>query len=598
MIRLWFIITALIFTTFATDGHAQGIRDQERVAIAYEQAGDWRNAARLWQEMLSQQPTNPRYLVGALRSLKMIGQTEAIVQLVKSSAPEARSWESLAYYGYALWRMGQEQQATSAWDQSLEQIPGQQEPFYRTIASLQLDAGARALAARTFRIGRQKIGRADLFSEDLAQLAIAAREPNAALDEIFLHFRTTQNLSRTQGYIATLLSMDGTAKIVRERVEQFAKENDSWPLALRLYEWTLRELGEYRTALDVVIRLERLTGQSGRELYAFAERARTEGALDVALDAYRALQTLNVPIDIRTMALFGRAQAIEQRMLSSRIKSQNELEQLKKEYETIAREFPTHPLAATALLRIAQLERDYGSDTRGALHYFDVLAERYPATEQAARGLLERLPLIVELYGLDSAVALFEHDLPRISSHASLRLQAAYTRGELDFFRCRFGSALAYYQQATANLDDPIANDAIERITLLTSNKEDSLWLCVLAQAEREFYQRKFELGFRLVDSLAAMPSDIAEQALLHAASIALDQGIDSTSSRYWNMLLTQYPETLYGDRILWGLAIIAQRSGNTEEALSLYNQLLARYPNSILVPQTRSQIRMLRGQM
>jgi methylmalonyl-CoA mutase cobalamin-binding domain/chain len=128
-------------------------------------------------------------------------------------------------------------------------------------------------------------------------------------------------------------------------------------LALRLYEWTLRELGEYRTALDVVIRLERLTGQSGRELYAFAERARTEGALDVALDAYRALQTLNVPIDIRTMALFGRAQAIEQRMLSSRIKSQNELEQLKKEYETIAREFPTHPLAATALLRIAQLER-------------------------------------------------------------------------------------------------------------------------------------------------------------------------------------------------------------------------------------------------
>jgi tetratricopeptide (TPR) repeat protein len=157
---------------------------------------------------------------------------------------------------------------------------------------------------------------------------------------------------------------------------------------------------------------------------------------------------------------------------------------------------------------------------------------------------------------------------------------------------------LAYYQQATANLDDPIANDAIERITLLTSNKEDSLWLCVLAQAEREFYQRKFELGFRLVDSLAAMPSDIAEQALLHAASIALDQGIDSTSSRYWNMLLTQYPETLYGDRILWGLAIIAQRSGNTEEALSLYNQLLARYPNSILVPQTRSQIRMLRGQM
>jgi len=120
----------------------------------------------------------------------------------------------------------------------------------------------------------------------------------------------------------------------------------------------------------------------------------------------------------------------------------------------------------------------------------------------------------------------------------------------------------------------------------------------VLAQAERAFYQRKFELGFRLVDSLAAMPSDIAEQALLHAASIALDQGIDSTSSRYWNMLLTQYPETLYGDRILWGLAIIAQRSGNTEESLSLYNQLLARYPNSILVPQTRSQIRMLRGQM
>lgn len=590
-------LAVLVVAIACSAAYAQGTSDQERVAIAYEQAGDWRNAARLWQEMLSQQPTNARYLVGALRSLKMLGQAEAMAQLVESSSGQARSWEALAYYGYALWRIGKQQQASTVWAQALDQLPAQQETFYRTVATLQLDAGARLEAARTFQLGRRKLAQPGVFAEDLVQLAIAARQPQEALDELILFFRTTQNLARTQGYIATLLSIEGTSDLVRKWLERLAEDSAS-PLVLRLYEWTLRQLGDYRAALDAVLRLERLTGQTGRELYAFAERARTEGALDVALDAYSALQSPSVPQDVRTMALFGYAQTIEQRMLSSQVRSRKTLEQLISQYDKIAASYPTHPLAATALLRIAQLERDYGDDSRTALARFDQLITRYPQNEQAARGLIERLPLLVELYGLDSATTLFERDLPRITAFPSLRLQAAYIRGELDFFRCRFETALEFYRQASSNLDDPIANDAIERVTLLSVNREDSLALCHYAQIERSFYQRDLERGFLLTDSLAQIHSDIAELALLHAASIALERGADSTSLRYWTMLSTQYPETLYGDRILWGLAEIARRQGKIHDALSLYNQLLARFPNSILIPQTRAQIRALRDQM
>lgn len=592
------LIVVLVATICCSTTHAQGRSDQARVAIAYEQAGDWRNAARLWQELLSQQPTNAGYLVGALRSLKMLGQAEAMAQLFESSSTQTRSWEALAYYGYALWRIGKQQQASTVWEQALAQLPTQQETFYRTIASLQLDAGARQEAARTFQLGRRKLAQPGVFAEDLVQLAIAARQVREALDELVLFFKTTQNLARTQGYIATLLSIDGTSDLVRQRLEGFANEGDHSPLVLRLYEWTLRQLGDYRAALDVVIRLERLTGQTGRELYAFAERARTEGALDVALDAYSALQSPLVPQDVRTMGLFGYAQTIEQRMLSSRVRSQNDLEQLIGEYEKIASDYPTHPLAANALLRIAQLERDYADDSRTALARFELLTRRYPLSEHAARGLIERLPILVELYGIDSAATLFEQDLPRITAFPTLRLQAAFFRGELDFFRCRFESALGYYRQASSNLDDPIANDAIERLTLLSVNREDSLALCRYAHIERAFYQRNFERGFELTDSLTSTHSDITEQALLHAANIALERGADSTSLRYWTILSTQYPESLYGDRILWGLAEIARHQGRIQDALSLYNQLLARYPNSILVPQTRVQIRILRNQM
>lgn len=591
-------VTVLVAAIAWSAAYAQGKSDQERVAIAYEQAGDWRNAARLWQEMLAQQPTNPRYLVGALRSLKMLGQAEAMAQLFESSSAQARSWEATAYYGYALWKIGKQQQASDAWTRALEQLPAQQETFYRTIASLQLDAGARQEAARTFQRGRRSLAQPGVFAEDLVQLAIAARQPDEALDELVLFFRTTQNLARTQGFIAAILAIEGTGDLVRQRLERVVNESNSSPLVLRLYEWTLRQLGDYRAALDAVIRLERLTGQTGRELYAFAERARTEGALDVALDAYSALQSPSVPQDVRTMALFGYAQTIEQGMLSAHVRSQKDLEQLIGQYETIASNYPSHPLAATALLRIAQLQRDYSNDRRAALARFDQLIERYPSSEQAARGLIERVPLLVERYGLDSAATLFERDLPRITAYPSLRLQAAFLRGELEFYRCRFERALGFYHEAASNLDDPIANDAIERLTLLSVNREDSLALCQYAQIERAFYERNLERGFTLTDSLASVHSDIAEQAVLRAASIALERGIDSTSLRYWTMLSTQYPETLYGDRILWGLAEIARRQGKVQEALSLYNQLLAQYPNSILVPQARQRVRALRNQM
>jgi len=570
-------------------------RDQERVAIAYEQAGDWRNAARLWQELLQQQPTVSRYLVGALRSLKMLGNEDAMLSLFEASSEQARSWDALAYYGYALMRRGKPDAANSAWDQALLRVSTEQ--HYRLIAGLQIEAGAPAMAAKTYQAARSRLGKPALFAEELAQLAIVARDRSTALEEILTYFEATQNLSRTQGLIATLLTGDNDQRSATiERIGSYARRNASSVLALRLYEWALREVGDYQSALDVVTAIERQTGNTGRELYTFAERARMEGAFGVALVAYGKLMDIAKQSDLRTMALYGYVQTLEQQTLQQSTPSVEQCERIIAEYERIINEYPNSGAAVNAMLRIAELERDWGSDPERALSRYNALLSRYPNTEQAARARLERLPLLARRYGIDSVSTIAEQERPAIAAYPALVSQAQFIGAEFNFFRCRFESAIELYRQVASNTESSLANDAIERLTLITINRSDSLALCQLAQAERLFYQLDFTGGLAMMDTLGQGESDLSEYALMRAGSIALERSNYDAVAHFFGELIVRFPETIYADRALWGLATAARALGDRQKALELYNQLLSRYPNSIYVPRVRLLIRSLRG--
>ncbi|MDW8271043.1 MAG: tetratricopeptide repeat protein [Bacteroidota bacterium] len=591
-------LAIFILLTTTTIALCQSTRERERVALAYEQAGDWRNAARLWQELYQEQPTNSLYLVGSLRSLKMLQSYEAIIELYQKSPEKARTWEASALFGYALYRNGKRPEALSVWEQTLQQITPPTEQSYRAFASLQLEAGSNDQAARTYQYARRTLSNPAAFAEEICQLAIVARDIQTALNEVFTFLAATQNLSRTQGYLATILSLGNTETLVRDRLVQYLQTTGKSPLALRLYEWFLREVGNYKEALEVVVQLETLTGKSGRELYAFAERARNEAAYDVALEAFNRLLSLATAQDIRTMALYGYVRTLEQKTLTTSSYSTNHVRQVIAEYERIVREFPNQIIAADAMLRIAELVRDYLSDPLEALERYNSITHSFPNSEQAARARLERLPLIVRLVGLDSAASLLESEQTSITRFASLRDQVVYQRGEFEFFRCRFHQAMELYRLIAQNTDSPLANDAIERLTLLSICRSDSISLCKWAHAELAFYQRDWQTGFRDADSLTQTESDVSEYALATAGARALRIGMFSKAKVYFSQLLQTFPETIYADRALWGIGLIEEQEGNPKEALSLYTQLLTRFPNSIYVPSARSRIRSLRGDM
>jgi tetratricopeptide (TPR) repeat protein len=591
------MLSRIICTTLLATIVVVAQTNRERVALAYEQSGDWRNAARLWQELLQQQPTSSVYLVGAMRSLKMLQNTAAMIELFSSSDQRARDWEALAYYGYALYRTGDERRARIAWEQSVNSMPRTEQSF-RLLASLQIEAGARDAAASMLLDGRRVLGNRTLFATELIELAIAARNLSTALDEIFAYFDATQNLARTQGYISALLTFGNSEREIRQRIEAYVRSHGDVPSALRLEEWFFREVGDYPSALDVVVRLDRLAGNSGRDIYSFAERARVEGAYDVALSAYGKLLSLPPTSDIRALALYGYAQTIEQKTLQSARKSWDDIARIIAEYERIVRDAPNSMFAANALLRIAELTRDYADDPLSAIAQFERVLTQYPTTEQAARARIERLPLLVRTLGLDSTAALLERERPLILRFSTLSDEVLFCSGEFEFFRCRFEHALEQYRNVSRNLESPLANDAIERTTLITTNRNDSISLCLLARAELAFYQLDWKNGFLITDSLAAQGNDLAEYALAHGGSIAVERNMLDRAERYYSTLIEQFPETIYADRALWGLGRIAEAKGEREQALRYYNELLARYPNSIYIPRVRSLIRSLRGDM
>lgn len=590
------VCAAVLFALTVAIGLSQASRERERVAIAYEQSGDWRSSARIWQELLAEYPTNPTYLAGALRCLKMLQSHEAIIKLFEASSQQARTWEAYMYYGYALSRNAQQEKAKDAWEKALSMIAPPTEAAYRQLAGIQIEGGARDLAVGTLLRGRQALDNRALFAEDLAQLAITAREVPTALDEIFTYLDATQNLARVQGLISTLLALDNTESVVRDRVARYVQSRKRSPNALRLYEWLLRQIGDYAAALDIILQLEEITGNSGRELYSFAERARLEGAYDVALEGYSKILSLGANTDMRTIALYGYVQSLELKTLQSSTRRQSNIEQIINEYEKIVRQYPNHHVAANALLRIAELTRDYSTNPHRALNRFEQLFTQYPITEQAARGRLERLPLLISIYGLDSASTIFDQELPLITRFSSLRDEALFHQAEFAFFRCNYDRALDGYRRVAQNTESFLANDAIERATLIAINRVDSTALCRLSQAELAFYTLDIQRGLQITDSLISDDSDIAEYTLVRAGLFALDRGLYDHASRYLEQLLKRFPQTIYADRAIWGLANIAESKGQRDQALQLYTQLLSQFPTSIYIPNTRIRIRAIRG--
>ena len=172
--HLRFLLSIAFLLALAVTAHAQPtkIGDKFKLGQAYEQSGDYRNAARVYQELYAANPASDQYFQGVVRALSSLQQFSSVLPIVQERLLKYPTLELHALEGQLLWRTGKKADADKAWKAALD-MSENNESAYEYIARTQTALRLTDKAIATLLLGRERIDRPTVFADELSQLYAA-----------------------------------------------------------------------------------------------------------------------------------------------------------------------------------------------------------------------------------------------------------------------------------------------------------------------------------------------------------------------------------------------------------------------------------------
>ncbi len=499
-----------------------------RLASALEQAGDLEHAAQLYRELAARDPANTLFTDALQRTLLQLKRYDEAIALVNDRLQRSpRDATLLTTLGTIYYRAGREKDAASTWDRVLALEPANPN-IYRIVASAQVENRLLDRAAETYRRGRAALGDKTLFALELAQLEVATMDYAGATQEFLAWLeQNPSQLSFVQNRL-TMFSDKPDGRDAAIRVVQAALHGKE---DLRLYDllgWLYMEGHDYARAYDAYAEVDRLSTAHGVSLLTFADRAARDKAYDIAARAYRAALSAPLPETRRPAAMFGYAMTL---------------------------------MAAGADSSASNVESPPGripesSNSTGAAAFQDVIA-RYPHTPYAALALFQIGVLHMQRDDLDAARQAFDQVRADPSSSPSLRYDVGLKLGSLATLRGDTLGARAAYGVVSA------APDA-------TPDQSDE---ANFRLAELEYFAGHFEKAAALLEAMSMnLKADIANDAI--ALRAFLKENLNT-------------PDAL----LAFARADFVARQHRNTEAIALFQQVVQRFPQSLVVDDALMKI-------
>ena len=519
------------------------------------------------------------------------------------------SVDLLAERGAALHRAGRTDEAEAAWRDAVAHAPDEAQT-YRTVGMAVAELRLFAEAADVFDVGRRALGDDALFRLERAQLYGLGFEYGAAV-ALYLDLlaEEPEYAPAVRSRLTRLLDGDGAAETFATAVDG-AIARDPLNRAYReLASWLALERGDYDAALDAVRALDRLEGERGRALVAFAAQARAAEAggaaaraLDEALDRYP-----DGPA--AADALLARAELWDAEARASRTSAGarpgGAADSARAAYAAFLDRHPARPDAPAAALALADLLRDRFRDFDGAEARLAVAARsRDEAVASQARLALGEVAL--RRGDLDAARARFA-DVDEGVRVGPLAEQARYELALVDFYEGLVYSALARAEALDENTAADASNDAIAlRVTLAeTLNQDDPpeadlAQLRTYARAALAFRRGLPSRALAGLDSLDAAPPGgaLGDESLYLRASVLRSAGRPAEAVAALDRLVDAHPLSFFLDRALRLQAQTLERElGDPGGAAVRWERLLELFPGSLYAPEARLELRRLRAE-
>lgn len=584
---------ALLFAAVVHVPVAKGQTDRLRMAQTYENGGDLRNAARIYLELYDADPTREAAFQGIVRTLTGLKQPESLLPIVAKEAERDPSSRKLLLAAQLSAQLGKRQEAMTWWKRAVDS-EADSESINALVARSQMDARMFGESAASYAKARERSDDPLSYARELSVCWGALGDIEKATIEALNEHRSTPDVSMTEARLAALMTLDST----QQQVGKVLLNADGLPQRDRLVAWYYRSIGDWASAYRITRKVDEDERQRGNEILRFADAARREGAYDIALEAYDDLVKTGQK-QIALVASFGLVRTLDQRVSSQARIDTAEAASIIKRYRDVITSNPDHPLTADAMYRAAVLCDDILHDHDQARQLLTGLTNRWNGTSAAARGALLLADLYVAAGRTDAADDILQTLITNERQpEQDVRDLALLRRADLRLFSGDQKSAQTAYLEIIKHPESIAANDALDRLALLTLAIDDSVAVSKYfegtnAQIRRD--RRAAVTAFHAAAQAATDP-EVKDRCLLQAAQSLFELGETEQAQRTLETVVERVPDALFGDRALLLLADCYERLGRKTDAIETLTTLLVQYPRSILAPTSRDRIRRLRG--
>jgi tetratricopeptide (TPR) repeat protein len=543
-------------------------------AFELERRGNYEAAAEAYRRILSGKPGDVSALLGLERVLLPLNRSGEIVPDVRAAL--AANPSSAALYGVALraWGAADQPDSMRAVAERWARIAPRDEGPYREWGAAALAARHRDGAMQAYRLGRERLGRADVLAAEMAQVAVSDGDYATAAREWLPAVR------RLPGYRVTAVATLGHAPVSRrpEILRILSAEPD---FTARRLESELRvKWGDPLGGLAALESgLSQARGQRVEALRGLVEQLRMQRTHDALLAQGRALEAIASGLPERQAARTRLEAAQAYSAAGDREAARRMLSGLADDRSAPG---AVSSGAATALLTVLIGEGKLGEAGRR-------LAELRPQLSGEEHGELTRSLVTAHIRQgeLDRADSVLGRDST---------IEGFALAGRIRLYRGDLDGAMESFKQA-----GPYAGDR-------TESTRRTMLLALLQPIEADTLRPlggallRLEQGdtTRAIAELEAVAKDLpiakggAELRLL-AGQLAAVKGDPALAERlYREAASKEAPATAPAAELALAELMLAARRNS--EAVTQLEHLILSYPESALVPQARRALDVARG--
>lgn len=613
-LRAHLLVGLLLLVLGGQRAAAQNVEESQvgrfQLAESFLRAAQYERAIGMLEDLYAESPGTHVFYERLREAYENVKRYDAAIALVDEKiASESAPTSFYTEKARLLFLKGDEASARIQWQRAIETNPGSPSVYflvYRSLVQLRLFD----YAIEVLEDGRKAIDNQTLFQTDLAQLYNLTSQHGKAVEkylELLALNQNQLNYVKTQlgGFLNSPESISESIEIAENGVAD-EPLNRSYR---ELLAWLLVEGDEYREALEVYRGIDRLDREEGRVLFSFGLIAADGGAYDVALEAFdevlaRYPESASAPEAMRGLAMMQEkwAETLGEQVfdIAGTRQERNHWDEALETYQRFLIEYPQHAQFPDVLRRIGSLQQDVFFDLTAAETVLTEVVARYPQTEAADQAAYDLGRLAVTQNRLEDARIQFSRLLTRLRT-GDLADLARYELAQLHFYQGDFEAADSFTRAMQENTSTDTANDAITmKVMLIESMGPDSLNtpLRRFARIQLLTRQREYDAALHQLDDLmeAFGQHALADDMLMQKADLLARTGdVEAAIQTYLEVPL-MHPTSFLGARSMVQAASLQARFVSHDEALDTYQRILLGYPGSLLIPQVREAIRLLRG--